>query len=224
MSRFWAEAKEVGFESVFALDFEGGDRTGVVEFGVVEIKSHGVADCWTGLCSPSEDIPRRESETHGLWTHNLKDREPFAAYWEFFRDLRRKGPFLAHSAQVEDRFLRRQWRTPGEVVDWSGKSRTGIGWGPWLDSCGIFRSIYPSSPAGLGHLVGAENLGAELDDLAGLRCPEGRARWHAALYDTLASALLFGCAVGHKQDWGVGQFFRASRGEGVESGEQMGLL
>jgi DNA polymerase III epsilon subunit-like protein len=222
--RFWQEAEKLGFEAVFAMDFEGGDRTGVVEFGVVEITASGLGRSWTGLCAPEGAIPGRESETHGLYLHDLKGRLPFAEQWEFFRDLRRSGPFLAHSAQVEDRFLRRQWRTPGSVRDWSGKGETRIDWGPWLDTCGLFRTLRPDCSAGLGDLVVTEDLGERLAGEAAKRCPGGRNRWHAALYDTLASALLFERTLEVCSGWGVPQFFWSSRGHPESLGEQLDFL
>ncbi|WP_185694703.1 3'-5' exonuclease [Puniceicoccus vermicola] len=224
LARFWNEAHAAGFESVYAMDFEGGDRTGVVEYGVVEITAEGIRQTWTGLCGPASVVPAWESDTHGLYQEDLTGKPPFSDFWELFRDLRRSGPFLAHSAQVEDRFLRRQWRTPGEVTDWSFAGRSVIEWGPWLDSCGLFRTLRPGGSASLGDLVAAEGLVEPLDGLAVDRCPEKRACWHAALYDSMASALLFERVVAEKPDWSLGRMFRESQGRGEAPAEQIDLF
>lgn len=206
------------------MDFEGGDRTGVVEYGVVELTAEGIRNCWTGLCSPISVVPRMESDTHGLYDYDLAGQPPFDDFWPLFRDLRRKGPFLAHSAQVEDRFLRRQWRTPGETMDWSSGANVGFQWGPWIDSCGIFRSIRPDGDAGLGALIEEEELKRNLDDIASSVCPENRSCWHAALYDTLACALLFDRALQYRPKWSLRRIFRESRGFGESPAEQTELL
>tara|TARA_R100000027_G_scaffold67263_1_gene65299 strand:- start:25370 stop:26053 length:684 start_codon:yes stop_codon:yes gene_type:complete len=223
-SQFWTEAHRAGFHSVYAMDFEGGDRTGVVEYGVVEVTAEGIGKVWTGLCAPGAVLPSRESETHGLYASDLIGKDPFSEYWELFRDLRRQGPFLAHSAQVEDRFLRRQWRTPGEVVDWSGGKEPGFQWGPWLDSCGLFRSVRPAGSASLGSLVKEEGLQEFLDEVAVVLCPEDRCCWHAALYDSIASALLFDRILQICPEWSVRRVFRESVGRGEAPAEQIDFL
>jgi len=220
--RFWEEARAVGFETVFAMDFEGGDRTGVVEYGIVAVGPGGIGEARTGLCAPSGKIPFRDRETHGLSDHQLASARPFADQWEIFSEFRRKGPFLAHSAAVEDRFLRRQWRTPGEVPDWSARPGTGMAWGPWLDSCGLWRGARPGESAGLRDCVEAAGLAGELEATAAGCCPPGRCRWHAALFDSLASALLFRFVLESHPDWGLRRVFLESGGNA--SAEQTSFL
>lgn len=201
------------------MDFEGGDRTGVVEYGVVALGADGVGEAWTGLCAPAAEIPARDADTHGLTGRDLAGSEPFAARWDLFRDLRRQGPFLAHSADVEDRFLRRQWRTPGEVPDWSDPPAAGADWGPWLDSRGLARAVRPRESAALGDLIDAWELGPELAECAERHCPPARRRRHAALFDALACALAFRVVLEARPDWGLRRVFRESRG-GSEISEQ----
>ncbi|MEM0965981.1 MAG: 3'-5' exonuclease [Verrucomicrobiota bacterium] len=221
--RFWREAREVGFDSVFAMDFEGGDQTGVIEFGIVGISREGLSLFSSGFCSAVSAIPEREFQTHGLTNTDLLDARPFGDFWELFRDLRKRGPFLAHSAQVEDRFLRRQWPTPGEVPDWSSKESLSIEWGPWLDSCRVYRSLRPGQAAGLESLITSEGLGEHLDGVAQRECEVGRCRWHAALFDAIASALLFQRAVRMQPDWGVRRFFHESQGGSLEEQSTFGF-
>ncbi len=224
LAQFWTEAEQAGFGSVFAIDFEGGDRTGVLEFGVIELTASGWGESWTGCCAPASTIPTRESETHGLYREDLLGKPPFGDYWELFRDLRLRGPFLAHSAHVEDRFLRRQWRTPGEVPDWSVPGGSVIEWGPWLDTCGLFRTLRSGGSASLGDLVRSENEAETLDQIALERCPEDRARWHSALYDSIASAVLFALVLRECPHWSLRRLFRESLGRAESCAGQMGLF
>jgi DNA polymerase-3 subunit epsilon len=66
-----------------------------------------------------------------------------------------------------------------------------IEWGPWIDSARLYAQLYPELGTGrLEELVMTCGLQKELDDLALKYCPVGRQRYHAALYDSLAGALL----------------------------------
>jgi len=226
-TRFWREAGEAGFDTVFALDFEGSRESGVVEYGVVAIGPDGIREGRTGWCAPHGRLDWRERVTHGLSDERLAGYPPFAEEWERFRAARAAGPFLAHAAAVEDRFLRRQWPTPGMVPDWSGGEAMVAGWGPWLDTCALYRALVPSrESAALAPLVEAENLEEALDGQAGRFCPPERSRWHAALYDALACALLFLRALEMQPDWTLWRWFQQSRpGNGPEEpAAQLGLF
>ena len=64
-------------------------------------------------------------------------------------------------------------------------------WGPWLDTLYIYRRVYPQLESHkLEDLVELFGLGTELNARSKLYCPDGRRRYHSALYDALASALL----------------------------------
>jgi len=68
-----------------------------------------------------------------------------------------------------------------------------IEWGPWIDSARIYAQLYPRLESGrLENLVSACGLQGELDGLAEDCCPPERRRYHAALYDALAGAMLLG--------------------------------
>lgn len=225
--RFWREAGEVGFDTVYALDFEGSRESGVVEFGIVGIGRDGIREAHTGWCAPLGQLDWRERITHGLSEERLANFPPFAVEWERFRAARAAGPFLAHAAAVEDRFLRRQWPTPGMMPDWSGAGTRVAEWGPWLDTCALFRGLAPDrESAALAPLVEAENLGEALGGQAARFCPPERARWHAALYDALACALLFLRALEARPEWTLWRWFRQSRpGSGPEApAAQLGLF
>jgi DNA polymerase-3 subunit epsilon len=55
----------------------------------------------------------------------------------------------------------------------------------------LYRQFYPRLAGyGLSELIAAGGLDAELAVQAGRHCPEPRRRYHAALYDALAGAVL----------------------------------
>ncbi len=66
-------------------------------------------------------------------------------------------------------------------------------WGPWLDTLHLYRRIYPGLESyKLQELVVTFDLQTKLDEHAATLCPAKRRRYHCALYDALASALLYG--------------------------------
>jgi len=66
-----------------------------------------------------------------------------------------------------------------------------VDWGPWIDTGRLYAELFPRLASGrLEDLVAACGLQADLDTLAAAHCPPARRRYHAALYDALAGALL----------------------------------
>ena len=66
-----------------------------------------------------------------------------------------------------------------------------VEWGPWIDTGRLYPQFYPGLvSAKLGDLVAVFGLQARLDEAAARWCPPERRRYHAALYDALAGALL----------------------------------
>ena len=64
-------------------------------------------------------------------------------------------------------------------------------WGPWIDTGRLFPQLYLGlESVRLEELVGRMGLQGQLDRVALQVCPPTRCRYHAALYDALAGALL----------------------------------
>jgi DNA polymerase III epsilon subunit-like protein len=178
-------------QPVFYVDFEGGSASGILEYGVVKLLGGRIEACRTRLCCAAGRIRPEDAAVHGLDEAALASHRPFAEDWDYFAALREGGPLAAHYAGVENALLKSVWPYPRSSPDFARPGRRVIDWGPWLDSARIYAQLYPRFSSGaLQSLVAACGLQAELDALALAHCPPDRRRYHAALYDALAGALL----------------------------------
>jgi len=176
---------------IHVIDFEGSRTSGIVEYGVVTVHGEVIESAVTRLCAPIGTITDADRMQHGISEESTAGHDRFDAEWEFFAGLRASGPLCAHNAAVEDGLLRSVWSYPRSSPDFLEEDGTLASWGPWLDTLYLYRRIYPQlQSCKLEDLVQLFGLGPMLDGFARLYCPEGRRRYHCALYDTLASALL----------------------------------
>ena len=180
-------------QPIFFVDFEGSRTSGILEYGVVTLLGERVVDTHTRLCRATGRVRAEDEAVHGLREEALAGHAPFEDDWEFFASLRERGPLAAHYAGVENALLKSVWPYPRNSPDFARLGERVIDWGPWIDSARLYAQLYPRFDSGrLESLVAAVGLQAELDALATLHCPPGRRRFHAALYDALAGALLLG--------------------------------
>jgi DNA polymerase-3 subunit epsilon len=178
-------------QPVHFVDFEGSTSSGVLEYGVATLLGGRVASAVTRLCAPTGRIRPEDTEVHGLRGEALARFEPFSSDWGLFAELRERGPLAAHYAGAENALIKSTWPYPRNSPDFSRPGSHVIDWGPWIDSARIYAQLYPSIESGrLESLVAACGLQPELDALALAHCPPARRRYHAALYDALAGALL----------------------------------
>lgn len=173
------------------LDFEGGPRTGVVEFGAVTLLGGRVAGFLTGRCAPRADVPAEETRCHGLAAADLRGERPFESRWPDFLSLRSAGLLAAHQASVEARLLAATWPHPSAVPAVAEVAEARAEWGPWVDTLALARLRRPGlGDYALQPLVDRLGLAARLEAEARSLCPEGRRRYHAAGFDALAAALV----------------------------------
>ena len=178
-------------QPIFFVDFEGSRTSGILEFGVAEVRAGKVVSAHTRLCRAAGRVRAEDTAVHGLREEALAAHAPFADEWEYFAGLRERGPLAAHYAGVENALLKSVWPYPRNSPDFARPGERVIEWGPWVDSARLYAQFYPQLESGkLEVLVGACGLQAELDALAAAHCPPERRRFHAALYDALAGALL----------------------------------
>ena len=174
-------------ERVAVMDFEGTTSSGVVEYGVVVLRGAELLSSCTELCSPTGEVSAAEARTHGLHRRHLRGVPPFRDRYEEFVELRSSvRAFAAHHASVEDNLLKAAWPYRTAADD-----EADLGWGPWVDTRRLYQRLYPDlKDCSLGALVDVFGLRERLEAEAEERCPPGRGKYHCALFDALASALL----------------------------------
>lgn len=178
-------------QPIFFVDFEGSRTSGILEFGVAEVLGGKIMSAHTRLCRATGRVRPEDAAVHGLREDALVAHAPFVDEWEYFAGLRERGPLAAHYAGVENALLKGVWPYPRNSPDFARPGEHVIEWGPWIDSARLYAQLYPQLESGkLEVLVAACGLQAELDSLATTHCPPDRRRFHAALYDALAGALL----------------------------------
>jgi DNA polymerase-3 subunit epsilon len=178
-------------QSIFFVDFEGSRASGILEFGVVEVRGGIVVNARTRLCRATGRVRAEDTAVHGLGENVLAPHAPFAEEWNYFSSVRVLGPLAAHYAGVENGLLKAVWPYPHSVPDFARPGARVTEWGPWVDTARLYAQLYPKLESGkLEALVVACGLQGELDAHAAVYCPGERRRYHAALYDALAGALL----------------------------------
>jgi DNA polymerase-3 subunit epsilon len=185
----WAAA------TIHVLDFEGGRRSGIVEFGIATLAAGRITATHTRLCAPTGPVTPAESALHGIAEADAARTAPFSTEQELFVNLRQTGPFAAHHAPVERGLLRHTWPVPPASPDFAAANPDVAphlsDWGPWLDTRRIYERLYPSLPNyQLSELIQTFRLVDELTALAAKHCAPNRRRPHCALFDALAAALL----------------------------------
>ncbi len=177
-------------QPIFFVDFEGSRASGILEFGVAEVLRGEVVSVRTRLCRAAGPVREEDAAVHGLREDALAACAPFTEEWNYFSSLRELGPLAAHYAGVENALLKSVWPYPSSVPDFARPGARIIDWGPWVDTARLYGQLFPAGSGQLEALVVAGGLQSRLDALAAEHCPADRRRYHAALYDALAGALL----------------------------------
>jgi DNA polymerase-3 subunit epsilon len=214
--------------SLTVVDFEGALASGVVEYGVAVLREGCICNTATRLCRPSGVLRREDIALHGIDDAATAGKPPLSDDWELFAGWRQHGPMVAHFAGTENALLKSVWPYARRSPDFSRPGHFTNDWGPWIDTGRLLPRLFRGLvSAKLEDLVGSFGLGQELDELAARHCPEGRRRYHAALYDALATALLLRVALLRPEyeaatvPWLVAN---SSRHETVGSDDAQGVL
>jgi DNA polymerase-3 subunit epsilon len=195
------------------IDFEGSSRTGVIEYGVVTLFQNEIFSTSTKLHIARTNLSPQDTQCHGLRDQDLVKQGPFEDEWDYWISLRRTGLFVAHNATIESQLLRLTWPRPSVVPAWLEEGVQLAEWAPWIDSCRLARLWMPSlGDYKLASLIKIFKLQAHLDHLAERYCPQGRRKYHSALYDALASALVLRtlCASGGRSQSTLSQLVQDS--------------
>jgi DNA polymerase III epsilon subunit-like protein len=175
------------------VDFEGSVASGILEYGVVTMRGAEVVETHTRLCQATGRVRAEDAALHGIEATAVAEAAPFAEDFEVFAKWRETGPLAAHFANAENTLIKAVWPYPRTSPDFARPGAVITEWGPWIDTGRLYPQFYPTlASAKLGELVAAFGLQAKLDELAEAHCPPERRRYHAALYDALAGALLLG--------------------------------
>lgn len=178
------------------VDFEGSLAGGVVEYGVAVLSGGEVVEATTRLCRPSGAIRREDSAVHGIGAADVAGAAPLSEDWERFAGWRQRGPMAAHFAGTENSLLKASWPYARQSPDFAKPGTMTNDWGPWLDTGRLLPQLFRGiESARLEDLVTRFGLETALAELAASHCPPERRRYHAALYDALASALLLRAAL-----------------------------
>jgi DNA polymerase III epsilon subunit-like protein len=176
---------------IYFIDFEGSRASGILEFGVVTLRGDAIAATRTRCCAATGRVSAEDSAVHGLSAGAVAAEAPFTAEWEYFAGLRATGPLAAHFAAAENSLLKSVWPYARQSPDFARPGGATNEWGPWIDTGRLYPQLFPKAgEAGLEALVTKAKLQERLDALAAQHCPPARRRYHAALYDALAGALL----------------------------------
>ena len=176
---------------IHVIDFEGSRQSGVVEYGYVTLENAEIVDSQTRICAPVGTITDLDRGQHGISEGRASKHALFELEWSLFARLRQSGAFCAHNASVEDGFLRAVWPCPRTSPNFAEPGQVTATWAPWLDTLHIYRQVYPQlENHKLQALIEIFDLQTALDAQAVTICPKERRRYHCALYDALASALL----------------------------------
>ena len=159
-----------------AIDFESagaspGHTDVPVQIGLISWSvKKGLHDPYVSYLQTEQPITWGSQKVHGITTEDLKDAPSFLSLWPLLRERLGDSVVVAHSCGTEKRFLR---TFPGHQF------------GPWVDTLHLIRVLDPdASSHKLGPACASHGIAARL-----ARHVPGK-KWHDALYDAAASALL----------------------------------
>ena len=202
-----SKIKAVERFTVYVADFEGSLATGILEYGLVGIDSvDGIFSAETAFCKNRGRISDTEFAQHHISEEQVAKCGDFINVVPKFVELRAESFFCAHNAAFENALLNSY--CPVVLNTYGVGAGSQAFWGPWLDTCVLYKKYFKKVLRGKNSFVRTEKncrcgdtdaegashkeSGASQSNNLGERfCPPDRRHWHAALYDALACALLF---------------------------------
>ncbi len=139
--------------------------------------STGLGESLCTYLSTDQKITWSARKVHGISDQDLAGAPTLLSLWPEIRRFLADRVVVAHGHGTEKRFLR---AFPGNTF------------GPWIDTLNLARAAWPELASfALGDLCEQFDLASRLDEIY----PERR--WHDALYDASASALLLDHLIGN---------------------------
>ena len=174
---------------IFVIDFEGSRKIGIVEYGVAKIFGGKIVTTSTSICAPKSNIPVADSNIFDITTSSASKFPPFESHLQHFCDMRNCGIFAAHNAVAEDTMLRDALPVAPIGINPLTNTQTTT-WAPYIDTCTLAKTLFKLKSAKLADVIKSLNLEEELYKEAEKYCPTNRRKWHCALFDAIASALI----------------------------------
>ena len=126
--------------TVYVVDFEGSLATGILEYGLVGIDSvGGIFSAESAFCKNRGRISDAEFVQHHISEERVAKYEDFINVVPKFVELRRKGFFCAHNAAFENSLLNSYCPV---VLKTQGGASDSSSWGPWLDTCVLYKRYF----------------------------------------------------------------------------------
>ena len=167
----------IGSLSFAAIDFESaGAEQGKTDHPVqIGIASCGAQeetpDLWISYIATDTPVLWSAARIHGITTDMLRHAPSFPSLWADIRTRLAGKIIIGHNPSTERRFLR---------------TFPGHGFGPWVDTLMLAKMCLP----GL-HNYSLSHVADSLDITSSVRTLLPGKNWHDALFDALASLLIF---------------------------------
>ena len=127
--------------TVYVVDFEGSLATGILEYGLVGIDSvGGIFSAESAFCKNRGCISGAEFAQHHISEERVAKYEDFINAVPKFVELRAKSFFCAHNAAFENALLNSY--CPVVLNACSVASGSQASWGPWLDTCVLYKKYF----------------------------------------------------------------------------------
>ena len=144
------------------IDFEGSISQGIREIGFIQLVDYKIQN--------AGEITVKKEERGIIMSELFNDRCDF---------------FVSHNLSTEKNLIKTIMPYPSTLKE--KKYR----WGPWLDTCYIYKTLYPNIlKYDLKNLALTFSNNHEIDKLANLYCPIGKRTFHHSLYDAICTHLL----------------------------------
>jgi DNA polymerase-3 subunit epsilon len=140
--------------TVYVVDFEGSLATGILEYGLVGIDSiEGIFSAEGAFCKNRGRISDAEFAQHHISEERVAGYEDFINVVPRFAELRAKSFFCAHNAAFENALLNSY--CPVVLNTYGVCAGSQAFWGPWLDTCVLYKKYFKKVLQGTSRARGA---------------------------------------------------------------------
>ena len=150
-----SKIKAVERFTVYVADFEGSLATGILEYGLVGIDSvDGIFSAETAFCKNRGRISDTEFAQHHISEEQVAKCGDFINVVPKFVELRAESFFCAHNAAFENALLNSY--CPVVLNTYGVGAGSQAFWGPWLDTCVLYKKYFKKVLRGKNSFVRTE--------------------------------------------------------------------